>query len=334
MSKKHRLLVVGVGSIGERHLRCFQSTGRVEASFCETNPDLRRTIAERYGNVPAHADLDAALREKFDMAVIATPAPLHIPMAMKLVQRGMHILCEKPLSTSLDGVAQLRDAIKAAGITFAVGYTWRSNPVSMAFKKALDSGRYGRPLQFTLTSGQFFPHYRSAYRNIYYARRESGGGVVQDALTHMLNLGEWLVGPISELTADHAHLLLDGVTVEDTAHVIARHGKVLASYSYNQTQMCNESTVTIVTDKGTLRMEGHERRWRWMDKPDGQWQDEIVPPFERDTSYINQAQAFLDAVEGKEPIRCTLEDALQTLKVNLATLKTGDEHVWQKIARE
>ena len=52
--------IVGVGSIGERHLRCFQATGRAEASFVEINPALRATIAERY-HVPGFADLDAAL---------------------------------------------------------------------------------------------------------------------------------------------------------------------------------------------------------------------------------------------------------------------------------
>ncbi len=331
MAQKHRVLVVGVGSIGERHTRCFLKTGRADVSICEVNTELRRRVSSQHGDLPAYSDFDAAMKDPFDAAVVAVPAHMHIDMAIKLAEKKIHTLCEKPLSTSFKNIDRLADAIKASGIKFVVGYTWRSNPVALAFKAALDSGQFGRPVEMILTSGQFFPHYRPAYRNIYYAKRESGGGVVQDALTHMLNLGEWLLGPITKLTADHAHLLLEDVTVEDTAHVIARHGPVLASYAYNQTQMVNESTITIVTTKGTLRMEGHERRWRWMDKPDGQWKDEVLPPMERDTAYINQADAFLDAVEGKGPLRCTLEEALQTLKVNLATLKAADEQVWQTI---
>ena len=56
MTLPHSVLIAGVGSIGERHLRCFQSTGRAEVSFVEVNPSLLATIAERYG-VCGFADL-------------------------------------------------------------------------------------------------------------------------------------------------------------------------------------------------------------------------------------------------------------------------------------
>ena len=91
---KHRLLVIGVGSIGERHLRCFLNTDRVEAEFVEVNPTLRETIAERYPAAKPQASLEAALAAKFDLAVIATPAQLHIPMAQRLAAAGVPSSCE------------------------------------------------------------------------------------------------------------------------------------------------------------------------------------------------------------------------------------------------
>ncbi len=330
MSQKHRILVVGVGSIGERHLRCFQSTGRAEMMLCEMNPQLRETVAERYGNVPTFPDFESAIEEDFTAAIVATPANLHVPMSTMLAERGRHVLCEKPLSSSLDGVVQLSDVVAATGVTFVMGYTWRSNPVMRSFKSALDSGRYGTPRQMVYVGGQHWPHYRPAYRVVpYFQRRETGGGVVQDALTHMMNLGEWFLGPITHVTGDHAHLLLEGITMEDTAHVIARHGNVLASYSTNLTQMPAEGAFTIVTDTGTLRIEESQRRWRWMDTPAGQWHDESIPDFNHDVPYIDQAHAFLDAVEGKGPIRCTLDEGISTLKVNLAVLQAADHHRWE-----
>ena len=57
------------------------------------------------------------------------------------------------------------------------------------------SGRFGEPVQIVATCGQHFPHYRPAYRDTYYRDRRTGGGAVQDALTHIINAGEWLVGP-------------------------------------------------------------------------------------------------------------------------------------------
>ena len=63
MTLRHHVLVVGVGSIGERHVRCFQATGRAEVSIVEINDALRATICERYG-VRGFANLEAALSER------------------------------------------------------------------------------------------------------------------------------------------------------------------------------------------------------------------------------------------------------------------------------
>jgi len=234
----------------------------------------------------------------------------------------------------MDGVPGLAEAVDQSGVTFVMGYTWRSMPIIRSFKKAIDSGQYGTPRELVVVSGSHWPKYRPAYRVVpYFQRRESGGGVIQDGLTHLFNLGEWFVGPITELTADHAYLLLEGITIEDTAHVIARHGALLASYTFNLTQMHGETSITIITDKGSLRIENHKNRWRWMNEPDGKWQDTEFPDIERDAPYVDQVHAFLDAIESKGPIRCTLEEGISTLKVNLAALKADDERNWQTIER-
>src|SRR5262245_46152791 len=108
----HHVLVVGVGSIGERHLRCFRSTGRADVSLVAVNAELRRAVAERYGVRRAYADLDAALADRPAVAVIATPAHLHVEQAIRLAEAGAHVLIEKPLGTSLDGTDGLRDAVR------------------------------------------------------------------------------------------------------------------------------------------------------------------------------------------------------------------------------
>ena len=156
----------------------------------------------------------------------------------------------------------------------------------------------------------------------------SGGGAVQDALTHLVNAGEWLVGPIDRVLADASHQQLADVEVEDTVHVIARHQKVLASYAINQFQAPNELTITIACEEGTVRFELHENRWRWMTEPGNSWHDEIGQPLERDDLFVSQLTAFLDAIEyGSEPL-CNLAEGLQTLRVNLAILQSLDEARW------
>jgi len=161
------------------------------------------------------------------------------------------------------------------------------------------SGRFGKPVEIVAVCGQHFPTYRPAYRETYYVDRATGGGAIQDALTHILNVGEWLVGPIERLVADAAHRVLAGVTVEDTVHVLTRHGDVLGSYSLNQHQAPNEVTMTVICERGTVRWETHAQRWRWMMHPDDLWHDEPHEPQPRDAMFVTQANRFLDAVEGR-----------------------------------
>ena len=331
MARTHRILIVGVGSIGQRHLRCFQATGRAELSLCETNTQLRRQIAEQYAVDRAYADLDAALSDPHDAVVIATPAQLHVPMAIKLAEAGLHLLIEKPLSTSLEGIDSLKQLIQRKHLVVAVAYVYHAHPAFQEMKQAVEAGRFGRPVQVIANCGQHFPTYRPAYRDIYYTDRATGGGAVQDAITHVINAAEWLVGPIDRLVADVAHQVLEGVEVEDTVHVIARHGNIQGCYSLNQHQAPNETTLTVVCHDGTCRFEFHKNRWRWMTEPGGDWHDEDNGPLERDALFTHQADAFLNALEGTKPPLCTLDEGVQTLRVNLAILESSEQQSWQTI---
>ena len=332
-SEKHRVLVVGAGSIGERHIRCFLAAGRCEVSLVEINEALRQAVEVRYA-VRGFANLEAGLKERPRIAVIATPAHLHVEMATKLAEASIHLLIEKPLATSEAGIARLLSLVREKNRIAGVAYVYRSHPVLSDMREAICSGTFGPPVQIVVVAGQHFPTYRPAYREIYYRERATGGGAIQDALTHLINAGEWLVGPVTRLVADAAHQVLPGVEVEDTVHVLTRHGRALGSYSLNQHQAPNETSITVICERGTARFEVHNSRWRWMASPGGEWQDGLCQPLERDELFTRQANLFLDAVEGKQPPTCSLEDGLQTLRVNLAALKSLESGTWEAIKRE
>ncbi len=325
-----RILVVGVGSVGQRHIRAFAATGRAQVAVCDTDSRLLCQAAAQWGLRRGYDSLDEALGDEFDAAVVATPAQLHVSMATKLAESGMHVLIEKPLSTSMAGVEELQQAVARHSLAAAVGYVYRAHPALAAMKRAIHAGRFGAPVQIVANCGQHFPYYRPAYREIYYADRATGGGAIQDALTHVLNAGEWLAGPIDRLVADAAHLVLEGVDVEDTVHVLSRHGGVLGCYSLNQHQAPDEVTITAVCESGTARFEFHHHRWRWMTHPAQPWHDEPHEPPSSDALFISQANAFLDAIEGGEPL-CSLAEGVQTLRANLAAISSLEQASWQSI---
>ena len=323
-----KILVIGGGSIGERHVRCFGHTGRALVSLYEINDEVRQRVGSTYSLPQTFATFEDALEQDFDAAVICTPAHLHISMAQALANKGCHLLIEKPLSTSFDGVDELERMIEDGGLQVSIAYVTRAHPSVIAMREAIQSGRFGKPVNLAMASGQHFPFYRPAYREIYYTKHETGGGAIQDAITHMMNAAEWLVGPITRLVADAEHCVLEGVDVEDTVHMMTRHDNVLGSFSLNQHQAKNETRLTVVCDKGTLRYEAGTNRLLSCVDPDSDWTVEADFTLERDDLFVRQADAFLDCLEGKASPACPLEEAKQTLKVNLAALESVRERKW------
>jgi predicted dehydrogenase len=329
---RHSILVIGAGSIGERHLRCFLKTDRAKVSFVETNSTLRETISNRYPAVKMIAELKDVVNAGISAAVIATPAPSHVPLALEMVNRGIHVLIEKPLAISFDGIDALRAAVREQKTLAAVAYVYRAHPALAEMRQAIVSGRFGRPLEIVAVAGQHFATYRPAYAQTYYASHASGGGAVQDALTHILNAGQWLVGPIDRIVADAAHQSLPDVDVEDTVHVMARHGNVLGSYSLNQHQAANEVAITVICESGVARFEYHACHWRSMQSPDEPWNDHSFGPLDRDELFIRQANSFLDAIEGGSPPLCTLDEAVMTLRSNITILESIRQGRWLEVA--
>ncbi|MCL6504153.1 MAG: Gfo/Idh/MocA family oxidoreductase [Pirellulales bacterium] len=327
-----RVLVVGTGSIGERHVRCFLRTGRVELAICEAHAGRGREISERYQIPNVFDALEAALAWRPQAAVVATPADCHLEQALLLAREGVHLLIEKPLATSTDGVQELQQLVDERGLVAAVAYVLRHYAGLERLRQALLAGHCGEPRQLIAVAGQHFPTYRPAYREIYYRDHRTGGGAIQDALTHLVNAGEWLLGPVVRLAADADRMALEGVAVEDTVHLIARHGKVPAAYVLNQHQAPDELAFTLVGSHGTWRWEQHHLRIRWMAQPGTAWVEEPLPERQRDDMFIAQAHHFLDSIVYGTPVRCSLAEAAQTLRVNLAALRSVAQQKWQTIA--
>lgn len=319
---KHSVLIIGCGSIGERHLRCFLATGRVRAVACDANPALLQRMAETY-HVPTEASWEQALAGKPDAVVICTPANLHVPMALAALEAGVHVLVEKPLSTALTGTDELLRARDRSGRQVAVAYVLHVYALLAAARDFLRQGGIGPVRSATVVSGQSFPFFRPAYAQTYYRDRRTGGGAIQDALTHSVNWVESVLGPADSVLCDCSHQVLAGVDVEDTVHLAARHGPALVSYALNQFQPPNETTLQFNSERGSVKVELHAGRWGVFASGAGEWTWHAVPAGDRDTPFIAQAHAFLDQAEGQPARLCSLEAAVQTLRFNLAALASA-----------
>lgn len=325
--RKLSVLIIGVGSIGERHLRCFLATGLYEVSACDQNLELGAAISRRY-ECPFFPSLEAALTQgSFDAAVVCTLAPSHVPMAALCLKHGLHVLIEKPLSLSEEGISEMEDLAARKGLVVRVGYPGRVIPSLLTLQSWLSSGKLGEPKHVTVVAGQHFPTFRPAYQKIYYRSHDTGGGVIQDALTHHVHTVEWLIGPVRRVFASAAHQVLEGVEVEDTVNMTAvLEGEVLASFAYNHFQAPNEVTITVHGTNASARYEFHRFRLGLLVHGEADWEWTDQPLADRDALFVRQAESFHDATSGKPSPLSTVAEARQTMRVNSAALESARSH--------
>jgi len=319
-----RVLIVGGGSIGERHLRCFQQVG-AEVALCENFDERRADVAARYGLKESFATVEAATVHPWDAVVICTPAHLHVRHVAELAPHTPALLIEKPLTTRLEELPQLHAAVQ--GKIAGIAYVLRCHPAVQTARDLVRSGAIGQLLQVNLVQGQHFPTFRPAYRTIYYNNRATGGGCIQDAATHMVDMVHYLAGPFAWIFCDYGHQALEGVEVEDTVHLTGRlnAGQTMASICVNQFMAPNEGHIQLNGLTGSILIRLHEQRVGLMRHGETEWTWTSTPVEERDTLFRIQAERFLAAAAGREPVVCTLPEAEHDLRVCLAALESNGQ---------
>ena len=322
-------LIIGVGSIGERHLRNFLRIDDVRCSIAEVNPRTREAMASQYGAVAAYADYREADLSSFDGVVICVPANLHVPIATEVVQAGTHVLTEKPLAVSLDGIDELKRLRDEKGVVVSVAFTFRSDPLIREMRDMARAGELGTVRVINYYVGQYWPAMRKDYPPQYAQKRETGGGAIPDMLVHTINYLEWMFGPCVEVSAKQWRLELEDITTEDTGFITMRMaGDQIAQLGACMFQRDTNLMFQIMGGTGTLEMTLDAKlgspKLRIYSAADNQWSPGKAQPYDRDDVFRNQAQHFIDCIEGRDRPRCILEEGEQTLRAVLAALESSD----------
>lgn len=166
--------------------------------------DHTREFAEQWKIPGAYASLeDLVSNETVDAIIVATPNKDHYPIAMTAIERGMHVLCEKPLAMNYTEAFHMAEAAERAGLKTMVPFTYRFMPTARYLKELIDQGYIGKPYHLNMR------YYTGYGRDGQYMWRfdldESGSGVVGDLGTHWLYLADWFYGEIKAVSAMLGH---------------------------------------------------------------------------------------------------------------------------------
>jgi predicted dehydrogenase len=197
MTARLRVAVVGVGDFGRQHARVYAGIEGVElVGVLDTNRARAEAVAREFGAEPL-PDL-AAVAARAQAASVAVPTADHLAVAAKLIERGVDVLVEKPMASTLEQARQMISAAERGGRILQVGHVERFNPAVVAAARIAD-----RP--------QFFEVHRLGV----FTPRSLDVDVVYDVMIHDLDILLALAGPVSEVKAVGIPVVTDKV---DIAH--------------------------------------------------------------------------------------------------------------------
>lgn len=193
MPEKLRVGVIGLG-MGRHHVSEYQKHPQVEVvAVADMSAVILEEIATRF-NVPGrYTDAEEMLaNEKLDIVSVATPNIFHRNLTISALQKGAHVLCEKPMAMSAAEAQEMLNAAQAADRRLMINFSYRFTEQSMALKAQVDAGVLGQ-----VYFGRTVWHRRRGmpgFGGWFGQKALSGGGPLIDLGVHRLDLALWLMG--------------------------------------------------------------------------------------------------------------------------------------------
>ena len=344
-----KILMIGLGSIGQRHLRNIRQlfgdrheiiayrTRRLMQTFSD-NLKIRENVnlEEEYG-LTVFTSLEEALAQKPDIAFITNITSKHMECAIECAKAGCHLLIEKPLSDRMEGAEELLRVAAETKKVVWMGFQNRYHVCVEEAAKVLADDGIGRLLsaEFEFSERLTTMHTYEDYRQTYMARSDMGGGPVLNLLVHDLDLIQWLIGEPVDVCAFAAKASGLEIDVEDSVSAIftmkSGQGFMVPVYAHTDfLQYPPAHRIKIVGEKGRIEIDMNKASLKVI--RDGEVvRDEAYPDFVRNGMFLEELSDFFDCIEGREGRLIGLDQGVVTLKMALALKKSALEHRYVKM---
>jgi predicted dehydrogenase len=304
-----KVAIIGLGGISNAHITQWQKLPVEVAAGSDINPEAVARAEEK--GLKGYSDWRQMLDEvQPDIASICTPPFLHREMAVECLERGIHVLCEKPMAATLEDAEAMAEAAANASARLMIAYCHRFHGPVMKMKELLDSGIIGKPVFFRgAFTGmvEFTTNHRASLKM-------AGGGSLMDNGSHAADLYLFLMGKFARVSC-RAGTLLQNMETDDVGIILFTgengcFGEIIAGYS-----LPGEFTEWIVTgEKGVLAMPDYfSGPVRFRPHDSQEWQEFACDNSE--TRFDRQFRHFLECVEQNQQPISNAETALHIQRV-------------------
>lgn len=250
--------ILGGGNISDTHARAARAIPGVEiAAVYGANRERAQRLADLYGGT-RYDEIEKFLDHPgLDIVAIGSPSGLHAEQAIAAIQRGLHVLSEKPLDVTTRKVDTVIEAAERGGVRVGVFFQDRLKPDIAEMKSIVASGQLGNPI-FASGHVRWFrpPEYyaTSRWRGTW---KLDGGGALMNQAVHTVDLLQWLFGPVKQVAARTA-ARLHRIEVEDTAAAVLEFesGALGAIEATTSSYPGYARKLDVSGSEGTLLLEG------------------------------------------------------------------------------
>ena len=296
MEVKKRFVVVGAGSIGKRHARLLNERDDIDVEIVEPNPGALETALEEVGDVRTYSSFDEMLKTKPEMVLIATPHTLHCEQTVAALESGADVLCEKPMSDSLDDAKKMKAAADRTGKVLDIGFSQHFNPPMKRLKQIIDDGTLGKVMHLHARIGTYYTLMCSKSR--YQAEHE--GALIFD-YAHQPDSFFWMLG-VAPKRVYAAAMQAGNLKLSANPNIVSMiceyEAPLIATIHLNYVQYPQRAEYEAVGDKASVIADLCNGKIRIYKIGSDEIIEEQVSP-ERDNLYRAEHQAFTDAVDGK-----------------------------------
>ena len=322
MALTPRVVVVGLGSIGRRHARLLHARGDLTVELCEPEPGNLKLAIQEVGRLPNHRSYAEALATDPDMMVIATPHDLHGEQTVQALDRHIHVLCEKPMSDRLEDAKDMQRAARRSRAVLSIGFMLHFHPLARRLKQILAEGVLGTVLQVHYSVGSYITLVNS--RSRYQSSLE--GALLLD-YAHQPDLIYWLLGekPSGVYMAATQGGRFEFTSTPNVLALVCDYQRpLLTTIHLNYAQMPQRSACEIIGDRGWALAEIERMSLRLGLRTDASERGETLA-VDRDDLYRAEHQAFLDAIAGRREPSSPANEAIVSMEIADAALRSWRE---------
>lgn len=300
--------LVGVGGISGAHIPAWQSMEDVElVALCDVRPEQMT----RYPELRQYTDMDDMLaKEQLDILDICLPTYLHADAAVKAMERGIHVLSEKPVSLKTEDVHRLYETAKRNNVRFMVAQVLRFWPEYVYLKEIYDSGRYGKLLSGRMARLGHMPGW--SWDN--WMKDESRSGLVPfDLHIHDLDFMVYTFGKPKQVSSFRARRpdqdVFTAVYQFDGFYVDSEATWYAAPYPFHASYRFQFEKALIVLD-GALTVYEVDGKTFTVGADGGETGGIELPPT---NAYANEIRYFADCVKAGRDADRVKEEELETV---------------------